>query len=112
MILSQTYGACCLRQWEKAIYEERPHSFVCPDSDLQYLISALLELYFVNIHPILPVLHRSSFERSVAKGLHLTDISFGAALLAVLGFGSRYSDDPRVFVDGRSTLSSGWPFVS
>ncbi|KAJ7164615.1 fungal-specific transcription factor domain-containing protein [Mycena crocata] len=95
--------------WEKDSYEERPHSFVYPDSDL---ISALLELYFVNIHPILPVLHRTSFERSVAEGLHLTDMAFGAALLAVLGLGSRYSDDPRVFVDGRSTLSSGWPFVS
>ncbi|KAJ7164611.1 fungal-specific transcription factor domain-containing protein [Mycena crocata] len=95
--------------WEKDSYEDRPHSYVYPDSDL---ISALLELYFANIHPILPILHRTSFERSVAEGLHLTNMSFGTALLATLGLGSRYSDDPRVFVDGRSTLSSGWPFVS
>ncbi|KAJ6557322.1 fungal-specific transcription factor domain-containing protein [Mycena vulgaris] len=39
------------------------------------------------------------------------DMTFGAALLAVLGVASRYSDDPRVFVEGDTTLSSGWKFV-
>ncbi|KAJ7729665.1 fungal-specific transcription factor domain-containing protein, partial [Mycena maculata] len=83
-----------------------PH-YVYPPSDL---ISSLLELYFTNIHPIIPVLHRPSFERSVADGLYLTDTKFGATLLAALAVASRYSNDPRVLIDGNK-LSSGWKFV-
>jgi hypothetical protein len=59
---------------------------VYPPSDL---VASLLELYFTNVHPTFPVLHRPSFERSVAEGLHLKDMQFGAALLAVLGVASR-----------------------
>ncbi|KAJ7069946.1 fungal-specific transcription factor domain-containing protein [Mycena amicta] len=93
--------------WERDAYELQTN-YVYPDSDL---ISSLLLLYFENVHPTLPVLHRSSFERSVAENLHLVDPQFGATLLVVLAVASRYSDDPRVFVDGRSTLSSGWKFI-
>ncbi|KAJ7134517.1 fungal-specific transcription factor domain-containing protein [Mycena epipterygia] len=93
--------------WEKKAYDIQPH-YVYPASDL---IASLLNLYFNNVHPTLPLLHRPSFERSVAEGLHLRDAQFGASLLAVLGVASRYSDDPRVFVDGDSSLSSGWKFV-
>ncbi|KAJ7075883.1 fungal-specific transcription factor domain-containing protein, partial [Mycena belliarum] len=93
--------------WEKEVYDQRPR-YVYPPSDL---ISTLLDLYFNSVHPILPVLHRPSFERSVAEGLHLNDTQFGATLLAMLGIASRYSNDPRVFVDGDTTLSSGWIFV-
>ncbi|KAJ7134484.1 fungal-specific transcription factor domain-containing protein [Mycena epipterygia] len=94
--------------WEKKAYGFQPH-YVYPASDL---IASLLNLYFNNVHPTLPLLHRPSFERSVAEGLHLRDAQFGAALLAVLGVASRYSDDPRVFVDGDSSLSAGWKFVN
>ncbi|KAJ7134514.1 fungal-specific transcription factor domain-containing protein [Mycena epipterygia] len=94
--------------WEKEAYDLQPH-YVYPASDL---IASLLNLYFNNVHPTLPLLHRPSFERSVAEGLHLKDAQFGAALLAVLGVASRYSDDPRVFVDGDSSLSAGWKFVN
>ncbi|KAJ7134481.1 fungal-specific transcription factor domain-containing protein [Mycena epipterygia] len=94
--------------WEKEAFGLQLH-YVYPASDL---VASLLDLYFNNIHPILPILHRPSFERSVAEGLHLRDAQFGAALLAVLGVASRYSDDPRVFVDGDSSLSAGWKFVN
>ncbi|KAJ7303788.1 hypothetical protein DFH08DRAFT_903519 [Mycena albidolilacea] len=70
---------------------------VYPSADL---ITCLLDLYFTNVHPTLPILHRPSFERSVAEGLHLVDMEFGS-----------YSDDPRVFVDGDASLSSGWKFA-
>ncbi|KAJ6611840.1 fungal-specific transcription factor domain-containing protein [Mycena sp. CBHHK59/15] len=98
-----------IRPWEKEFYNERPQ-YVYPESDL---IVSLLELYFANVHPSLPLLHRPSFERSVAEGLHLRDYQFGATLLAVLAVASRYSDDPRVFVPGANTsLSSGWKFFN
>ncbi|KAJ7782275.1 fungal-specific transcription factor domain-containing protein [Mycena maculata] len=95
------------RQWEEDLYNQRPH-YVYPECDL---IASLLELYFTNVHPTFPVLHRPSFEQCVAKKLHLSDPGFGAVLLAVLAIASRYSDDPRVMVDG-NPLSSGWKFVA
>ncbi|KAJ7865649.1 fungal-specific transcription factor domain-containing protein [Mycena olivaceomarginata] len=94
--------------WEKQTYDLRP-CYVYPANDL---ITSLLDLYFTTIHPTIPVLHRPSFERSVAEGLHLTDTDFGGTLLSVLAVASRYSDDPRVFVDGITPLSSGWKFAS
>ncbi|KAJ7844784.1 fungal-specific transcription factor domain-containing protein [Mycena olivaceomarginata] len=94
--------------WEKEVYDQRPH-YVFPASDL---IKSLLDHYFSKIHPTIPILHRPSFELSVAKGLHLTDSDFGGTLLSVLALASRYSNDPRVFVDRNVSLSSGWMFAS
>nr|GAT58764.1 predicted protein [Mycena chlorophos] len=93
--------------WERDAYEIQSN-YVYPDPDL---ISSLLFLYFENIHPTLPVLHRPSFERDVADNLHLRDPQFGAVLLVVLANASRYSNDPRVFADTRSPLSAGWRYV-
>ncbi|KAF7336893.1 Zn(2)-C6 fungal-type domain-containing protein [Mycena venus] len=116
-------------QWEKEAYAIRP-LYIYPENDL---ISSLLKLYFANVHPTIPILHRPSFERSVAEGLHLTDTEFGGTLLSVLAIASRvdplrvvcllelftdfkssqYSNDPRVFVESDvSGLSSGWRFAN
>ncbi|KAF8176117.1 fungal-specific transcription factor domain-containing protein [Mycena galopus ATCC 62051] len=94
--------------WEKELYDQRPRYNYPPDD----LIASLLDLYFNFVHPTIPILHRPSFERSVANGLHLTDSDFGGTLLSVLGIASRYSNDPRVFVDGGVSLSSGWKFIN
>ncbi|KAJ7265486.1 fungal-specific transcription factor domain-containing protein [Mycena haematopus] len=93
--------------WEKAAYARRT-SYVYPAADL---IASLLELYFTNFHPTLPILHRPSFERAVAARLYLTDMEFGGTLLAVLAVASRYSNDPRVYVDN-APLSAGWTFAN
>ncbi|KAF7369298.1 Zn(2)-C6 fungal-type domain-containing protein [Mycena venus] len=58
----------------------------------------------------MPILHRPSFERSIAEGLHLTDMEFGGTLLSVLAVASTRKT-PRVFVNGQ-TLSSGSKFVN
>ncbi|KAJ7043922.1 hypothetical protein C8F04DRAFT_1070952 [Mycena alexandri] len=94
--------------WEKDAHNNRPQ-YSYPDSDL---VASLLQLYFTNVHPTIPVLHRPSFEQSVAEGLHLVDFDFGGLLLSVLSVASRYSDDSRVFVDGDTSLSSGWKFAN
>ncbi|KAK7044297.1 fungal-trans domain-containing protein [Favolaschia claudopus] len=94
--------------WERAAFNKRKPVHVFPATDL---IASLLELYFTNVHPTVPLLHRPSFEKSVEDGLHRTNTDFGATLLAVLAVASRYSDDPRVFVDGDGALSSGWKFA-
>ncbi|KAJ7287859.1 fungal-specific transcription factor domain-containing protein [Mycena rebaudengoi] len=96
-----------LRPWEQESYDDKP-IYVYPESDL---ISSLMALYFTHVHPILPLLHRPTFERSVKEGLHLRNHLFGASLLGVLAVASRYSDDPRVLVEGsNSTLSCGWKY--
>lgn len=69
----------------------------------------LIDLYFRHVNVYSPLLHRPTFEKSVAEGLHLTDDAFGANLLLVCAVGARYSDDPRVLLDGvQSVHSSGW----
>ncbi|KAJ7801297.1 fungal-specific transcription factor domain-containing protein [Mycena olivaceomarginata] len=94
--------------WEKEEYAIRPN-YVFPDSDL---IDSLLHIFWANINPTLPILHRPSFERSVAEGLHLTSAEFGGTLLVVLAAASRYSNDPRVFVDDDRGFSAGWKFAN
>lgn len=75
---------------------------------------ALVDLYFVHLNPLAPLLHRPTFEKQVIQGLHLRDPSFGAVYLLVCAAASRYSDDPRVFLDtveGRaSEHSAGWKY--
>lgn len=57
-----------------------------------------------------PTLHRPTFDRSVADGLHTRDASFGAVVLLVCAIGSRYSDDPRISPPGAEPLRCGWEF--
>ncbi|KAK0482264.1 fungal-specific transcription factor domain-containing protein [Armillaria novae-zelandiae] len=94
--------------WERATADAEKSHYVFPDNDL---ITSLIAIYFETIHPIFPVLHRPTFTKDVANGLHLRDESFGATLLLVLSVASRYSDDPRVFTDPSSRLSAGWEFI-
>ncbi|KAK0461277.1 fungal-specific transcription factor domain-containing protein [Desarmillaria tabescens] len=96
-----------LQPWERETAElETPH-YVFPDDDL---ILSLVDIYFNTINIIFPMLHRPTFDKNVAEGLHLRDHNFGAALLLVLAIASRYSNDPRVYSDPNAKLSSGWKF--
>ncbi|PBK78576.1 hypothetical protein ARMSODRAFT_873708 [Armillaria solidipes] len=78
-----------------------------PDNDLLW---SLIGLYFTESNIFLPVLHRPSFERSVAESTHLSDPVFATVLLAVCAIASRYSTDPRVLIDNESS-SSGWKWM-
>ncbi|KAJ7625970.1 hypothetical protein FB45DRAFT_922749 [Roridomyces roridus] len=93
--------------WEQEFFAPRT-SHVFPPDDL---IVHLMDLYFINVHPVLPVLNRAFLERQVEDKLYLTDPHLEAVLLAVLAVGSRFSNDPRVFIAGE-TLSCGWRFIS
>ncbi|KAJ6482613.1 fungal-specific transcription factor domain-containing protein [Mycena sanguinolenta] len=94
--------------WEIEVLSLQP-PYVYPPEDL---IASLVEIYFANVHPTIPILHRPSFERSVAERLHFRDRGFGGTLLSLLAIASRYSTDPRVFVDGGAPHSAGWKFAS
>ncbi|KAK0241803.1 fungal-specific transcription factor domain-containing protein [Armillaria nabsnona] len=96
-----------LQPWELETAEQETPHYVFPDDDLTI---SLVDIYFNTINIILPMLHRPTFDKNIAEGLHLRDHNFGAALLLVLAIASRYSDDPRVFSDPNAKLSSGWKF--
>ncbi|KAK1222311.1 Gypsy retrotransposon integrase-like protein 1 [Marasmius sp. AFHP31] len=82
--------------------------FVFPEDDLFH---DLINLYFTRHHPFFPLLHRPTFERLIAEGLHLRDRSFGATVLTVCAIASRQSNDPRAFWHGTTSEHSlGWKY--
>ncbi|KAJ7105824.1 fungal-specific transcription factor domain-containing protein [Mycena epipterygia] len=81
--------------------------YVFPDADL---LSTLVDLYFANTSIYYPLLHRPTFERAIADGLHMQDSSFGAVVLVVCAIGSRFSDDERVCPPGEEPLRCGWQY--
>ncbi|KAF7342742.1 Zn(2)-C6 fungal-type domain-containing protein [Mycena sanguinolenta] len=98
-----------MRYWTYNPAKHRiPHvgPFVFPDHDL---LSALIDIYFTQINLYYPILHRPTFERNVADGLHLRDVPFGAVVLLVCANASRYSVDVRLQVEAEP-LRRGWNF--
>ncbi|KAJ7083927.1 fungal-specific transcription factor domain-containing protein [Mycena crocata] len=90
--------------WKKLNLAPPQHSF--PEDDL---LNSLVKIYFDQINPLIGILHSPSFRQSLTDGLHLRDSAFGAVVLAVCSLASRYSDDPRVFLDeANSEHSCGW----
>lgn len=69
----------------------------------------LVDLYFAHVNLIMPTLHRPTFERGIADGIHRRSTGFGGVVLLVCAIGSRYCNDPRVFLpDANSLHSAGW----
>ncbi|KAJ7162694.1 hypothetical protein C8R43DRAFT_991194 [Mycena crocata] len=79
------------------------HTF--PEDDL---LRDLVEIYFTQVNIYLFVLHRPSFERDLANGVHLRDQRFGEVVLAVCALASKNSSDERVLLPGQGGLSAGW----
>ncbi|KAJ6591569.1 fungal-specific transcription factor domain-containing protein, partial [Mycena vulgaris] len=83
-----------------------PPQYDFPPPDLA---ASLVDLYFTHVNLLLPLLHRPTFVRDLASGLHLANDGFAATLLLVCAIGSRFSSDPRVLLDGTDNLHScGW----
>jgi hypothetical protein len=81
-------------------------AYLYPDDDL---MPSLIDAYFQHFNIFLPILHRPTFEKSVAEGLHFSDSMFGATVLLVCAHGSRFSEDPRVLAKGSDNhRSAGW----
>lgn len=59
-------------------------------------MKTLIHHYFKQINIEMPLLHRPTFEKHIADGMHKMNSTFGAVVLLVCALGSRYSDDPRV----------------
>ena len=83
-------------QWEKPKPPETP-SYEFPPPDL---LNELVRLYFVHLDVCVSLLHRPTFERSIAAGLHHSDVGFAGVVLAVCSVASRYTGDERVLLEG------------
>lgn len=93
--------------WEREV-ESQPQTltYVFPEDGL---VIQLVDLYFTHFNLYQPLLHRPTFEKSIADKLHFTNNGFAVTLLVVCANGSRYSEDPRVFLNGTgSHHSRGW----
>ncbi|KIK70021.1 hypothetical protein GYMLUDRAFT_536497 [Collybiopsis luxurians FD-317 M1] len=96
--------------WQRDIQKRSNHALVFPEPDLLY---KLVDIYFTRFEPYFPLLHRRTFERSIAEGLHKVDTGFGQVLLAVCAVASKGSDDPRNLPDGVDNLHAmGWRWYS
>ena len=68
-----------------------------------------INLFFEHIHIFVPILHRPTFEKAIADGLHFRDKGFAGVALLVCATGSRHSDDPRALLEGTNDRhSAGW----
>ena len=94
-------------KWEVEAMKLSDPDFAFPDEDLGL---TLINLYFVHLNHLYPLLHRPTFERKVKDKLYLRDHGFGSVYLLVCANGARYSDDPRVFLNGASAHSAGWNY--
>lgn len=73
------------------------------------LMLHLVDCYFENLDPMLPLLHRPSFMRSIAEGFHELDQNFGATVLLVCAIGCRYANHPGVVHElSNSTPCTAW----
>ncbi|KAG6845260.1 hypothetical protein H0H87_011995 [Tephrocybe sp. NHM501043] len=95
------------RPWERLNDPVSKVTYTYPPTDL---MMSLVDLFFEKQNILTPLLHRPTFERSVAEELHLHDDGFATVLLLVCAVASRFSDDPRVLMDDveGSISSGGW----
>ncbi|KAJ3921962.1 fungal-specific transcription factor domain-containing protein, partial [Lentinula edodes] len=103
-------GYWAIYPWQQDIQNKVGRKLTFPDNEL---LHDLINDYFVYFEPYLPLLHRSTFETSVAEGLHFSDIGFGQVVLAVCAVASRCSRDLRNMPEGTdSDHSLGWRWYS
>ncbi|KAJ7511776.1 fungal-specific transcription factor domain-containing protein [Mycena galericulata] len=90
-----------VRSWEIPSEIFVPHMFPEPD-----LMKTLIDLFFTQINTLLFSFHEPTFRSAVAAGLHLRDQKFGAVVLVVCALGAKFSEDPRVFLEGANSEHS------
>ncbi len=94
-------------QWElPRSSTELPKPFTFPPPDLA---EDLISNYFIHINLHVPLLHRPTFQEEVKRDLHHFHVGFACVYLLVCSIGARFSNDPRILVDGQESLhSAGW----
>ena len=89
----------------ESLENPKPHTNFPPEDLMMHLV----DRFFTRMNIQIPLLHRPTFEKGIADGLHKRDEGFGSTVLLVCALGSRWSDDPRVILPGtNSGHSAGW----
>nr|GAT52629.1 predicted protein [Mycena chlorophos] len=100
-----------LRPWTTRLWDtpshDLPHTVEFP---APALLDTLLRLYFTRTHTVLPLLHRPTFEKQLAAGLHLTHIGLARIVLLVCALGS--TSLPAPYYSRSARFSLGWGFYS
>ncbi|TRM69374.1 fungal-specific transcription factor domain-containing protein [Schizophyllum amplum] len=97
------------RPWHVRPPEPRRPLFKFPADDL---MEQLVNVFFDRVNIFLPLLHRPTFQRYIDDGTHFRDREFAHVLLLVCAVASRWSEDPRVLVDGVDDAhSAGWKYM-
>ncbi|KAF7337959.1 Fungal-trans domain-containing protein [Mycena venus] len=95
--------------WTPLPWEACPEPVVTQVFPPADLLRDLVDIYFKEINIFSCILHRPSFQRSLADGLHLRDHEFGSVVLAVCALASKNSPDKRVLLPcEQRELSAGW----
>ncbi|KAF8205734.1 fungal-specific transcription factor domain-containing protein [Mycena galopus ATCC 62051] len=95
--------------WTPLPWEASPDpvaTLIFPPADL---LRDLVDIYFTQINIFWFILHRPTFEKSIADGLHHRNATFGAIVLVVCALASKNSPDRRVLLPSeQGELSAGW----
>lgn len=93
-------------QWLAPMLKSPTVRFEFPETSLML---DLVNSYFDNLDVVLPLLHRPSFMRSIAEGLHELDENFGATVLLVCAIGCKYTNHQSVVHElSTSTPCTAW----
>jgi hypothetical protein len=85
----------------------QPRNTASTPSPPDDLLMTLVNHYFREINIFCPLLHRPTFVSDVVARRHYTDRDFAPIVLLVCAIGARFSDDPRVLVEGTNSRHSG-----
>ncbi|EST07534.1 Zn(2)-C6 fungal-type DNA-binding domain protein [Kalmanozyma brasiliensis GHG001] len=94
---------------DDAATEEWFERYTLPDRDL---IKDLLDVFFQQLHPLMPIVHRPSLERDLATGRADKDSAFRGFVFTILAIASRFSNDPRVLADSGDPDTAGDHFAA
>ncbi|SPO23033.1 related to transcriptional activator Mut3p [Ustilago trichophora] len=94
---------------DDAVTEEWFERYSLPDRDL---IKDLFDVFFTQLHPLMPIVHRPSLERDLATGRADKDSAFRGFVFTILAIASRFSNDPRVLADSGDPDTAGDHFAA
>ncbi|TKY86712.1 hypothetical protein EX895_004352 [Sporisorium graminicola] len=94
---------------DDAVTEEWFERYTLPDRDL---IDDLFEVFFQQLHPLMPIVHRPSLERDLATGRADKDSAFRGFVFTILAIASRFSNDPRVLATSGDPDTAGDHFAA
>ncbi|KAF8580276.1 hypothetical protein K439DRAFT_1393877 [Ramaria rubella] len=90
--------------WEARVSHSPPPIFTFPPASL---LTHLTDLFFRNVNPYIPLLHRPSFEAALREGKHEHDTELGSVVLLMCATASRWSNDERVLPVGMEGAGLG-----